>query len=158
MSQTRTRLLGLFYVAEGVLFLSYSVWQLWIEPLEFYRAPPLLEVLATIFISLMFVAGIFYISRAPGIIKGIFRSRSLDITASALFLPLWLFPALVSLGNANTYLTSPSIPAVLRPFGWFYAQLALLFIMIGVFNILSLYLSIYLLRTTSSSKRLVNLS
>jgi len=158
MSQTRTRLLGLFYIAEGVLLLSYSAWQLWIEPLEFFRAPPLLEVLATIFISLMFVAGIFYISRALGIIKDIFKFRSLDITVSALSVPLWLFPALVSIGNANTYLTSPYIPAELRPFGWYYAKMALLFIMIGVFNMLSLYLSIFLLRATSGSKRLENLS
>src|SRR3972149_6490066 len=117
MSNTRMRLLGVFYIAEGVSFLAYSAWRLWIQPLEFYRAPPILELLAKIFMSLMFVAGVFYISRAPGIINGLFKSRSPDVAASVLSIPLWFFPALISLGNAATYLTSPYMPAELRPVG-----------------------------------------
>ncbi|HKZ93604.1 MAG TPA: hypothetical protein VJ249_03350 [Candidatus Bathyarchaeia archaeon] len=152
MSNTRMRLLGVFYIAEGVSFLAYSAWRLWIQPLEFYRAPPILELLAKIFMSLMFVAGVFYISRAPGIINGLFKSRSPDVAASVLSIPLWFFPALISLGNAATYLTSPYMPAELRPVGFYYVQSAFLFIVTGVFNVLGLYLSISLLRTRSSPR------
>ena len=141
MSETRTRLLGVFYIVEGLLFLAYSTWRLWIHPLEFYRAPPLLDVLAKIFMLSMFAAGIFYISRAPSIIRGFFKSRTPDIIASVLPIPLWLSPALLSIGNANTYLTWPYVPAELRATGFYYAQLAVFFIAIGIFNILSLCLS-----------------
>jgi len=151
MSETRTRLLGVFYIVEGLLFLAYSTWRLWIHPLEFYRAPPLLDVLARIFMLSMFAAGIFYISRAPSIIRGFFKSRTPDIIASVLSIPLWLFPALLSIGNANTYLTSPYVPAELRTTGFYYVQVALFFVAIGIFNILSLYLSVYLSRIRRNS-------
>jgi len=147
-----TRLLRVFYTIEGVLFLAYSTWRLWIKPLEFYRAPPVLEFMSRIFIGLMFVAGIFYVSRALGIMKGLFRSRSSDVIACVLSIPLWFLPALTAIGNAHTYLTSPYLPVELRPTGFYYLYVGILFIVIGCFNILSLYLSIRLLRATPNAQ------
>jgi len=139
------RVLAVFYLTEGVLFFAYSVWRLWINPLEFYRAPGVLLLMANIFIFLMFVAGGFFISRALFLLRGWMKASSSDLIASVLSMPFWVLPALVAMGNANTYLTSPHIPEELRLTGFYYLQIGILFIVIGIFNLLSLFLSIYLL-------------
>jgi len=149
MPQRKTQLLAVSYVVEGALFLAVSIWFLWINPLTAgYRTPPGIMFFAYVWLGLMFLSGLFYVSRVTGLLRGWFRSRIPDVIASVLSIPLWSFPALLSLGNANTYLTSPYIPAELRPWGFYYLQIGLFFVVIGFFNLLSLSLSAYLLRTT----------
>jgi len=145
VSNNRMRVLAVFYLTEGVLFFAYSVWRLWINPLEFYRAPGVLLWMANIFIFLMFVTGGFFISRALLLLRGWVKASISDLIASVLSMPFWALPALVAMGNANTYLTSPYIPEELRLTGFYYLQIGILFIVIGIFNLLSLFLSIYLL-------------
>jgi len=147
----KRRILAIFFAVEGVLLFIYSVWRLVIKPLEFYRDPPGLDFVAKIFIFLMFVAGILFVSRALSLLKGSVKPSSSDLTASVLSIPLWGFPALIAMGNANTYLTSPYIPEELRPVGFYYLQIGALFIVIGIFNLLSVFLSMYLLKVRTSS-------
>lgn len=143
----KRRFLAVCYIVEGVLFFAYSLWRLVINPLQFYRAPPALESAAKIFILLMLIAGVFFTSRALIFLKGVIKPSKSDLIASILSIPLWVFPALIAMGNANTYLTAPYIPEESRSMGFHYLQIGALFIIIGIFNLSSLFLSIYLIRS-----------
>jgi len=131
------RILAFFYFVEGFLYLIYSVWRLVISPLTFFRAPPPLELMVRIFILLMFVAGILFVHRAYSLLTG--RSRNRGFVPSICSVPLWSIPALFALGNASTYITSPSIPVELRPYGFYYLTVGVMFVVIGIINLSSLF-------------------
>lgn len=116
-----------------------------VHALQFYGAPPALESAAKFFILLMLIAGIFFISRALILLKGVIKPSKSDLIAS--ILSIWVFPALIAMGNANTYHIAPYIPEESRSMCFYYLQIGALFIVIGIFNLSSLFLSIYLIRS-----------
>ena len=146
-SQRRKCFFAVFYILDGVFYLVFSLWHTLINPLEFYRAPPGLESMAYAFLLVMFIAGVFFISRAYTLLKGWVRLSLTDLYASVFSLPLWFFPALISLGNARTYLTEPYIPEQLRSYGFYYLQIGVMFLAVGLINISSIiYLILLRLR------------
>jgi len=143
------RVLAFFYIVEGVFYLAYSFWRMVVNPLEFYRAPPPLEFMAYVFLLLMFTAGVFFVSRSFRLLK-IGKPSKTDLIAVVCSMPLWAVPALFALGNANTYLTSPSIPEELRSYGFYYLRVGIMFMAVGIINLLSLF---YLLFFKAVPKR-----
>ena len=105
MSKTRIRVLAILFVAEGLFYVGYTVWQTVLNRLEFYRAPPLITSLAYAFFLAMFGVGAFFISRAfILLIRG--KRWLSDYYVSIFSVFLWAFPALISFGNARTYFTT----------------------------------------------------
>jgi len=83
----------------------------------------------------MFGVGIFFISRAFILLIGGKRLLS-DYYVSVFSVFLWVFPALISFGNARTYFMAA--PLSLRPYAYSYLTTGMLFAIIGLINILSL--------------------
>jgi hypothetical protein len=131
----RIRVLAIQFVAEGLFYVTYTVWQTVLNRLEFYRAPPLITPLAYAFFLAMLGVGVFFISRAFFLLIGGKRSLS-DYYVSIFSFFLWVFPALISFGNARTYFATA--PLSLRPYAYSYLATGILFAIIGVINILSL--------------------
>ena len=136
MSAGRNTVLAILFFAEGLFFVAFTVWTTVINQLEFYRAPPLLETLAYGFFLVMFGVGAFFVARAL-----VLSTRSTGLLASDSYMSafsflLWIFPALTSFGNANSYFTTA--PMSLRPYAYQYLMLGILFTIIGAINISSM--------------------
>lgn len=107
-----------------------------INRLEFYRAPPLLETLAYGFFLVMFGVGAFFVARAIFLSTGSKGLLTSDLYVSAFSFLLWIFPALVSFGNASSYFATA--PESLRPYAYHYLMMGVLFSIIGAINISSM--------------------
>ncbi len=135
VSTREIRVVAILFIAEGVFYVAYAVWRTVLNRLEVYRAPPALETLAYAFFLAMLGAGIFFISRAFILLIGRTRLHLSDYGVSLCSFFLWGFPALISFGNAHSYLTTA--PSSLRPYAYSNLVTGMFFALIGVINILS---------------------
>lgn len=68
------------------------------------------------------------------------------LVISSLSVVLWVFPAILSFGNAITYLTNPNMPPDMKAHWVNYLWSGIFFSSIGIMNIVSILYLIYRLR------------
>ena len=136
--------LAVLYFAQGTLYLAYLLWRCVFSGISFFRVPPALVLLYGVYLLLVFVVVLYSLYASYGLFSGKRQVRKFDLFISCFSAVLWVLPAILSFGNAATYLTDPSIPPDLKAQWTRHLLIGVFFTAIGVMNTASI---LYILRS-----------
>jgi len=142
--------LAALYFAQGTCYLAYLLWRGVFSRIAFFRVPLALVLLYGVYLLLVFVVVLYLLYASYGLFSGKRQVRKFDLFISCFSAVLWVLPAILSFGNAATYLTDPSIPPDLKAQWTRHLLIGVFFVAIGVMNIASiLYIICSQFRKTS---------
>lgn len=135
--------LATLYIAQGTCYLAYSVWCGFSRRISFFRVPPGLALLYEAYLAFAFFASFYFLYASFGLLSGKRQVKKADFIYSSLSLALWIPPAILSFGNAATYLKDPDIPLDLKAMWIHYLWTGVFFVFIGVMNMASILYIVY---------------
>ena len=138
-----TRPLAFLYVAQGTCYLAYFLWRAVFSKMTFYRAPPAIILLYEVYLLFVLFASLRFLYTSYRLFKGQRPVGKSLLVTSCLSAILWVLPAILSFGNATTYLTNPNIPPEIRAQWVHYLWTGVFFSAIGTMNIASILYAIY---------------
>ena len=140
------RPLAALCVVQGTCYLAYFLWRAVFSKMTFFRAPPGIILLYGVYLLFVLFASLYFLYTSYRLFKGQRPvGKSLLIT-SCLSAILWILPAILSFGNANTYLTNPNITPETRAQWVRYLWTGIFFSAIGTMNVATILYTIYHLR------------
>ena len=134
--------LALLCVAQGTCYLAYLLWRGVFSRIGFFRVPPGLVFLYGVYHLFVFFASIYFLYTSYGLLRGrsVKKSLLVNLSLSAI---LWVLPAILSFGNAITYLTNPNIPSDIKARWVHFLWTGVFFSAIGIMDIASILCIIY---------------
>ena len=114
--------------------------------ISFFRVPLGLVFLYGVYLLFVLFASIYFLYTSYGLFVGRRRVNRFLLVISSLSAVLWIFPAILSFGNASTYLTAPNMPPDMKAHWVDYLWTGVFFAAIGIMNITSILCIIYHLR------------
>ncbi len=139
-----TKPLIVLYFTQGTCYLAYSLWRVF-SRIVFFRAPPGLVFLYEVYLIFVFVASLYFLYTSLLLFSDRRPVKKSDLVNSSLSTILWILPAILSFGNANTYLTNPNIPTDIKAQWVQYLWTGIFFTAIGIMNMASILYIIYYL-------------
>lgn len=140
------RPLAFLFVAQGTCYFAYFLWRAVFSKMIFFRAPPGIIFLCEVYLLFALFASLYFLYTSYRLFR---RQRSVGkslLVTLSLSAMLWILPAILSFGNANTYLTNPNIPPETKAQWVHYLMTGVYFSAIGTMNIASILYTIYHLR------------
>ena len=138
--------LAVFYVAQGTCYLAFFLWRGFLSRISFFRAPPGLIFLYEVYLLFFFLTSLYFLYTSYRLFRGQRPVKKSLLVISSLSVILWILPAILSFGNAITYLTNPNMPPDMKARWLDYLWSGVFFSAIGIMNIASILYVIYHLR------------
>ena len=138
-----TRLLAVLYAAQGTCYLAYFLWRGFFSRISFFRAPPALIFFYQVYLLFFLFASLYFLYMSYGLLRGQRPVKKSMLIISSLSAILWIPPAILSFGNAITYLTNPNIPPDTRAQWVHHLWTGVFFGAVGILNTASIHCVIY---------------
>ncbi|MCW4026277.1 MAG: hypothetical protein NWE76_02180, partial [Candidatus Bathyarchaeota archaeon] len=138
--------LAALYPAQGAPYLAYMLWRAVFHKASFYRAPPALIFLYEVYLLSVLFASLYFFYVSYGLLRGRRQVNKFLLVTSSFSAVLWFLPAILSLGNASTYLTAPNMPPDIKASWVEYLGTGVFFSAIGIMNIASILNIVYHLK------------
>jgi len=113
---------------------------------SFYRAPPALIFLYEVYLLSVLFASLYFFYVSYGLLRGRRQVNRFLLVTSSFSAVLWTFPAILSLGNASTYLTAPNMPPDIKASWVEYLGTGVFFSAVGIMNVASILNIVYHLK------------
>ena len=141
-----TRPLAFLNLAQGTSYLAYMLWRGVFHKASFYRAPPALIFLYEVYLLSVLFASLYFFYVSYGLLRGRRQVNRFLLVTTSFSAVLWILPAILSFGNAGTYLTAPNMPPDINARWVEYLVTGVFFSAIGIMNIASILNILYHLK------------